>query len=234
MSRILKRPMFMKGGSVGQGIMNKVERKMYNKGTSFEDIYKTIQPLYQQAVTQKRDDDLANFLIRGGMNLISGSGKEDQSLLQELSSAYRGPTEEAIKAKSQRDVLRMQGDLAALGAAAKIASTKKDKGFAAQTFEEQVKNKQNFYKGTAITGSQAIKFSRLAPKEVRAERQLGTKFFGVVDRIKDAVGIAKTSPEGTVFLDAESSSFYMVKDNQLIPVTFAQAIEFNTPKASAK
>lgn len=149
MSRILKRPMFMKGGSVGQGIMNKVERKMYNKGTTFEEAYKKIQPLYKQAVTQKRDDDLANFLIRGGLNLISGSGKEDQSLLQELSSAYRGPTEEAIKAKSGREALQMQGDIAALGAAAKIAGAT-TRPLKDQTIEGQV---ENYYSNISKTAS---------------------------------------------------------------------------------
>jgi len=229
MSKILKRPMFRKGGSVGEGIMSKVEpRQGYSTGQTVKSIYEQISPLYEKAMQQGQDDTLSNFLIRGGLNLVSGSDR-DKSTLQALASAYRQPTEIALKERAQRKMIAPQAKLAALGAAAKIASAKKQ-GFASQTFAEQVKNKQNFYKGSALTPKVALKFSRNAIKEVRAERALGTKFYGPVDKIESATAIAKQSPEGTVFLDVDRASYFMIKDNKVIPVTFEQAVEFNMKK----
>ena len=230
MSKILKRPMFRKGGSTGEGIMSKVEpRQNYAQGQSVQSIYKQLQPLFRSAIDQRRDDTLSNFLIRGGLNLIQGTG-EDRGLLREAAASFKGPTEQAIKERTATDALRTQADIGAIGAAVKIASAKKDRGFATQTFEEQVKNKQNFYRNAAYTGKQAIKYSRNAPKEVRAEMQLKTKFYGPVEKIEDAINIAKQSPEGTVFLDVDKSSYFMVKEGKVIPVTFEQAVAFNMKK----
>jgi len=229
MSRILKRPMFKKGGMAGEGIMSKVEpRQGYSTGQTVKSIYEQISPLYEKAMQQGQDDTLSNFLIRGGLNLISGSDR-DKSTLQSIASAYRQPTEIALKERAQRKMMAPQAKLAALGAAAKIASAKKQ-GYASQTFAEQVKNKQNFYKGASLTPRAALKFSRNAIKEVRAERALGTKFYGPVDKIESATAIAKQSPEGTVFLDVDRASYFMIKDNKVIPVTFEQAVEFNMKK----
>ena len=138
MSKILKRPMFKKGGSTGEGIMSKVEpRQNYAQGQSVQSIYKQLQPLFRSAIDQRRDDTLSNFLIRGGLNLIQGTG-EDRGLLREAAASFKGPTEQAIKERTATDALRTQADLGAIGAAVKIASAKRDKGFATQTFEEQV------------------------------------------------------------------------------------------------
>jgi len=229
MSRILRRPMFKKGGSTGEGIMSKVEpRQGYQIGNQVKSIYEQIEPLYTKAMQTGRDDTISNLLIRGGLNLVAGSDK-DEPLLRQVASAYKQPTEVALKETQQRRLMEPQAKLAALGAAAKIASAKKQ-GFASQTFAEQVKNKQNFYKGSALTPKVALKFSRNAIKEVRAERALGTKFYGPVDKIESATEVAKQSPEGTVFLDVDRASYFMVKDNKVIPVTFEQAVEFNMKK----
>ena len=229
MSRILKRPMFRKGGSVGEGIMSKVEpRYGFNQGGNFEQIYKRIEPLYTKAMQTGRDDTISNLLIRGGLNLVAGSDR-DEPLLRQVAGAYKQPTEVALKEVQQRRLMEPQAKLAALGAAAKIASAKKQ-GYASQTFAEQVKNKQNFYKGAALTPRAALKFSRNAIKEVRAERAFNEKFYGPVDGIENVTAVAKQSPEGTVFLDVERSSYFMVKDNKLIPVTLQQALEFNMKK----
>lgn len=200
----------MKGGNVGQGIMNRVERKMYNVGTRLEDIYKKIQPLYQQALTQKGDDDLANFLIRGGMNLIEGTG-EDRGLLREATAAFKQPTEQLIKSKSQRDALRMQGDLAALGAASKIVGAKTARPLKAQTVEGQV---ENYYSNISRTASS----SQL--NEAYALRPQITKAFklGAPPRIApknmkgDAIDTSFYSgkPDGFLYINPITGRFEMV------------------------
>ena len=230
MSRILKRPMFRKGGSVGEGIMSKVQpRQNYQMGNRVKQIYEDIAPLYMQAVRPTgQDDTMANLLIRGGLNLVAGSDK-DAPLLQTVASAYKEPTEQALKEVQQRKLYEPQARLAALGAATKIASAKK-KAFASETFAEQVKNKQNFYKGSALTPKVALKFSRNAIKEVRAERALGTKFYGPVDKIETATAIAKQSPEGTVFLDVDRSTYFIIRDGKIVPASLEEAISFNLKK----
>ena len=83
MSKILKRPMFRKGGQVEQGVMSLASggRAKYANGTSMQDlikddpylqeVYGLAQAGYGRDVQQERGDVLANLLIRGGLN-ISG------------------------------------------------------------------------------------------------------------------------------------------------------------------
>ena len=124
MSRILRRPMFRKGGSVGEGIMSKVQpRYGFNQGGNFGKIYKQIEPYYLKAMQTGRDDTIANLLIRGGMGLIERSDK-DAPLLQQVVGAFKQPTEVALKETQQRRLMEPQAKLAALGTAAKIAGTK--------------------------------------------------------------------------------------------------------------
>ena len=151
MSKILKRPMFKKGGSVGEGIMSKVQpRQNYQAGNRVKQIYKQLEPLYAQAVRPTgQDDTIANLLIRGGLNLVAGSSK-DEPLLRQVASAYRQPTEQAMKEVQQRKLYEPQARLAALGAATKIASAQKARPLKAQTIEGQV---ENYYANVAKTAS---------------------------------------------------------------------------------
>lgn len=171
MSKILKRPMFKKGGSVGEGIMSKVEpRQNYANGPgpvnmpaqrprrSVKSYYEELEPIYSQALRQKESDSLSNFLIRGGLNLIEKSDK-DASTLQNLASAYREPTEIAMKEKAQRKGLESQAKLGALSGAVKLASRPGNKGFESQTIASQFNklvdlNKDSpSYVKNAITGA---------------------------------------------------------------------------------
>ena len=106
MSRILKRPMFRKGGKAMDGVMSlAAPRKQYQKGTSFEDIIKgdefgtEVYDLAKAAVgrdiQQERSDVLANLLIRGGLGLVSGEGA-GKGTLGAIATAFKKPTEQAL------------------------------------------------------------------------------------------------------------------------------------------
>ena len=87
MSRILKRPMFRKGGSVNEGIMTGlVDRKGYSEGTYKE---RALEALRTDA---PRDTSMYEMLIGGGLNLVSGAGAGD-GLLANIARSHKGPSE---------------------------------------------------------------------------------------------------------------------------------------------
>jgi len=109
MSRILRRPMFRKGGQVMDGVMSlAAPRKQFQEGTpkpTFEDlikdddylkeIYDIAQSGFGRDIQQERSDVLANLLIRGGLGLVSGEGA-DKGTLGAVATAFRKPTEQAL------------------------------------------------------------------------------------------------------------------------------------------
>ena len=96
MSRILKRPMFRKGGSTNEGIMTGlVDRKGYATGTYKE---RALEALRTEA---PRDTSLYEMLISGGLNLVSGAGAGD-GLLANIARSHKGPSEEYFKAQQAR------------------------------------------------------------------------------------------------------------------------------------
>lgn len=119
MSKILKRPMFRKGGSAMNGVMSlAAPRKQYQDGTSFADLIKDDEfgtEVYDLAkaavgrdVQQERSDVLANLLIRGGLNLVSGAGA-GKGTLGAIATAFQKPTETALAEMSElrRDPAKM-------------------------------------------------------------------------------------------------------------------------------
>ena len=91
MSRILKRPMFRKGGSVNEGIMHGiVDRKGYAQGTYKE---RALEALRTDA---PRDTSMYEMLIGGGLNLVSGAGA-GEGLMSNIARSYKGPSEEYFK-----------------------------------------------------------------------------------------------------------------------------------------
>ena len=87
MSRILKRPMFRKGGSVNEGIMHGiVDRKGYATGTSKEEILEALK------TDAPRDTSMYEMLIGGGLNLVSGAGA-GEGLMSNIARSYKGPSE---------------------------------------------------------------------------------------------------------------------------------------------
>ena len=97
MSRILKRPMFRKGGEVMEGIMTgiKPRENFATKGMS-EDMISNVRgkiDMIDAIAGGKRQDNLSNLLISGGMNLLSGENEGD-NVLQTLAGAYKQPTQQ--------------------------------------------------------------------------------------------------------------------------------------------
>mgnify|MGYP003123412965 CR=1 FL=1 len=87
MSRILKRPMFRKGGSTNEGIMTGlVDRKGYSTGTYKE---RALEALRTEA---PRDTSMYEMLIGGGLNLVSGAGA-GEGLMANIARSYKGPSE---------------------------------------------------------------------------------------------------------------------------------------------
>ena len=87
MSRILKRPMFRKGGSTNEGIMTGlVDRKGYATGTSKEEILEALR------TDAPRDTSMYEMLIGGGLNLVGGGGA-GEGLMANIARSYKGPSE---------------------------------------------------------------------------------------------------------------------------------------------
>ena len=96
MSRILKRPMFRKGGSTNKGIMHGlVDRKGYAEGTYKE---RALEALKTEA---PRDTSLYDMLIGGGLNLVGGGGS-GEGLMANIARSYKNPSEEFFKAQQAR------------------------------------------------------------------------------------------------------------------------------------
>jgi hypothetical protein len=96
MSRILKRPMFRKGGEVMEGVMTgiKPRENFAIKGMS-DDMITNVRGKIDliDAIAGGRQDNLSNLLISGGMNLLTGENEGD-NVLQTLAGAYKQPTQQ--------------------------------------------------------------------------------------------------------------------------------------------
>ena len=87
--RVLKRPMFKKGGSIGQGIMTGlVDRTKYAVG----DRAKELSEEYKDILGKP---DISELLITGGLNLIGGQGT-GRGTLADIATAYQKPTQELL------------------------------------------------------------------------------------------------------------------------------------------
>ena len=104
MSRILKRPMFRKGGSTSKGIMTGlVDRKQYANGIDKEEIAKNVDVLEEvlREYTPKTRLPIGEF----GLNLASG---------MTLTDALKGPYARFTKADDAREAA-IKGGAAKLG-----------------------------------------------------------------------------------------------------------------------
>jgi len=104
MSRILKRPMFRKGGEVMEGIMTgiKPRENFQDKGMS-NDMLSSIRgkiDLIDAVSGAGGQDNLSNLLISGGMNLLSGENEGD-NVLQTLAGAYKQPTQQLFASQAR-------------------------------------------------------------------------------------------------------------------------------------
>lgn len=110
--KLFRRPMFRKGGNVGEGIMsNIVDRGNYNEGQLVKDV-EARQKLLQRFAGPGPQNALSNLLIRGGLNLVSGKGA-GKGTLAGVAESFREPTEAFMKEKATEDQFRRQIGLSA-------------------------------------------------------------------------------------------------------------------------
>ena len=99
MAKILSRPMFRKGGSANNGIMDGlVDRKGYLQGSDNPWITEAREALKTDA---PRDTSLSEMLIGGGLNLVSGAGA-GEGLMSNVAKSYKGPSEDFFKSQRAR------------------------------------------------------------------------------------------------------------------------------------
>jgi len=110
MSRILRRPMFRKGGEVGGGIMTGI-RSNFEEGTPrpSERIKSALEKFEEPAF-----DPVAQLLIQGGLRGLSQTG--GGGTLANLAMAFEEPTSQYFKAAQARKDIARETELAGVEA----------------------------------------------------------------------------------------------------------------------
>jgi len=201
MSKIFKRPMFRRGGEVGGGIMTGIRQNYEIGGTAKERLLKAFEEYPDKSV-----DPLSQFLIQGGLNLMSQTPRG--GVLATAAEAFKQPTAGLFKdvgarEKAKREIalageqIDVESDLAIK--LAEIKNKTKDY-FAAQTPEEQF---EVLFKGYSESNIPAIKTGarNLAAFEVKA-KQLGKDYtqlgFKYDNKAKDYIPRWDAIPVGAI------------------------------------
>ena len=148
MTRVLKRPMFRMGGNTDQGIMSGVVPRQGYADSGLAEKVAERKELLMGLAGQSPDRSLSNMLIDFGLNIASAT--PTGSIFSTAAGAAKEPFERYQTAKAQRSAYDQQLGLSAAESIiaqedklAQIAAENKfknlDKQFAAQTYEEQVK-----------------------------------------------------------------------------------------------
>jgi len=139
MSKIFRRPMFRKGGNVGEGIMTGI-RDNFAQGSARERLARVAAEYPSSAI-----DPVTQFLIQGGMNLAS-QPQTGGGLFADVSTALKDSTSQLFQGlaeKGQLDKkLALEGEILDIEGEreeriAKMKAQNKDI-YAAQLYETQV------------------------------------------------------------------------------------------------
>jgi len=139
MSKIFRRPMFRKGGNVGEGIMTGI-RDNFSQGSARERLARVAAEYPSSAI-----DPLSQFLIQGGMNLTS-QPQTGGGLFADVSTALKDPTAQLFQGLAEKGQLEkklaLEGEILDIEGEreeriAKMKAQNKDV-YAAQLYETQV------------------------------------------------------------------------------------------------
>jgi len=139
MSRVFRRPMFRKGGNVGEGIMSGI-RENYSEGSARERLARVAAEYPSSAI-----DPVSQFLIQGGMNLTS-QPQTGGGLFADVSTALKDPTSQLFQGLAEKGQfekkLALEGEILDIESEreeriAKMRAQNKDI-YAAQLYETQV------------------------------------------------------------------------------------------------
>jgi len=111
MSRILKRPMFRKGGEVMEGIMTGIKpRKMFFKGTLnpadqeiVDDVRRKMRLINAVGGGSPLSDPLTQFLLTAGPDLVAGKAAGGTKL-QEILGGIKPGLDRAVKTQQLKDL----------------------------------------------------------------------------------------------------------------------------------
>ena len=168
MNRTLKRPMFRIGGSAGTGITSGLNRPGYQNPLPAP-VGSTKERLLRAIGEQPSNRNLSRFLTTFGLNLLSqpAQGSGFGGLLSTAATAAKEPTQELYSDLDAQRNLERQVALAAeqsdieseaatellekeLASKEKIAAMKQKDMFAAQTDEEQFRERAKIYSESTI------------------------------------------------------------------------------------
>ena len=139
MSKIFRRPMFRKGGNVGEGIMTGI-RDNFSQGSARERLARVAAEYPSSAI-----DPVSQFLIQGGMNLTS-QPQTGGGLFADVSTALKDPTAQLFQGLAEKGQLEkklaLEGEILDIEGEreeriAKMKAQNKDI-YAAQLYETQV------------------------------------------------------------------------------------------------
>ena len=108
MSRILKRPMFRRGGEVGGGIMTGIRQNFAEAGSATEQLMEVAKQYPSQGL-----DPLTQFLIQGGLSLASQPATGGGAIA-DIATAVKEPTAQLMTDLSEKG--NFNRDLALAGA----------------------------------------------------------------------------------------------------------------------
>ena len=169
MAKILSRPMFRKGGSANNGIMDGlVDRKGYLQGSDNPWIEEAREALRTDA---PRDRSLSEMLIGGGLNLVSGKGA-GEGLMANIAGSYKGPSEQFFKRQRESS----DYDRKVKQAAAQMGLEQKWKLEQIKAKDDPNRALRNVYLTQAIeNGYDAPEAQRIADYQITTKTELQNK-----------------------------------------------------------
>ena len=213
MSRILKRPMFRKGGEVMEGIMTGIKpRQNYITGGEVVDKYREIY----SGMSPSKDEILTKLLITGGLRGMSQTG--GGGTLGNLAKAFQEPTEQALSESFASKRSEQQAKLKGLEFdIAKQLKEKEEESYESGSYYGRQKTLLNFYaEEPGFDANEA--FVLVQQLMSLQDKGIGTSFKQVM---QDASGNPltdeqienKNPPVGSVFYDKELRVMKQIDEN---------------------